>query len=168
MSKTLEKIEKTDPLANADQKAEIDRILAEYRNVPGATMVVLNELQTHIGYISVPMQTYVAEKLRVPLSEVNGVVSFYSFFTTTPKGKHTVKFCLGTACYVGGSPKLVDKAKQVLGVAPGETTTITVLGYWSASSGGTFYGSRALDAPQTFATAGTYTIAIGNLTEAIA
>jgi NADH:ubiquinone oxidoreductase subunit E len=50
------------------------------------------------------------------------VVSFYSFFTTTPRGKHTVKFCLGTACYVGGTPALVDKTKEVLGVDPGETT----------------------------------------------
>lgn len=119
----LETIEKTDPLANPEQKAKIDHILAECKDIPGATMVVLNELQTHIGYISTPMQAYVAEKLRVPLSEVNGVVSFYSFFTTTPKGKHTVKFCLGTACYVGGSPKLVDKARQVLGISPGQTTS---------------------------------------------
>jgi NADH:ubiquinone oxidoreductase subunit E len=56
------------------------------------------------------------------MSEVNGVVSFYSFFTTTPRGKHTVKFCLGTACYVGGTPGLVDKTKEVLGVDPGQTT----------------------------------------------
>jgi len=84
--------------------------------------VVLNELQSRIGFISKAMQTYVAQRLRVPLSEVNGVVTFYSFFTTSPRGKHTVKFCLGTACYVGGAPGLLEKAKQVLGVDPGETT----------------------------------------------
>ena len=122
MIKVLENIAPTDPLAKPEQKALIDRILMENKDVPGATMVVLNELQTQIGYISIPMQTYVAQKLRVPLSEVNGVVSFYSFFTTTPRGKHTVKFCLGTACYVSGSPRLIDKAKELLGVDPGETT----------------------------------------------
>ena len=56
------------------------------------------------------------------MSEVNGVVSFYSFFTTTPRGKHTVKYCMGTACYVSGAPGLIDKTKEVLGVDPGETT----------------------------------------------
>jgi NADH:ubiquinone oxidoreductase subunit E len=51
------------------------------------------------------------------------VVSFYSFFTTKPRGKHTIKFCMGTACYVGGTPQLIDKARQVLGIEPGETTS---------------------------------------------
>lgn len=122
MLNVLENIAETDPLAQPEQRATIDRILAQNKGVPGATMVVLNNLQNEIGYISVPMQAYVAQKLRVPMSEVNGVVSFYSFFTTTPKGKHTVKFCLGTACYVGGTPRLLDKAQEMLGVGPGETT----------------------------------------------
>jgi len=68
------------------------------------------------------MQAYVAKKLRIPASTVHGVVSFYSFFTTMPRGKHTIKFCLGTACYVGGVPQLIEKAKQALGVEPGQTT----------------------------------------------
>jgi NADH:ubiquinone oxidoreductase subunit E len=85
-------------------------------------MVILNELQSKIGFISEPMQAYVAKKMRVPLSSVHGVVSFYSFFTTTPRGKHTIKFCMGTACYVGGMPQLIEKAKQVLGIEPGQTT----------------------------------------------
>ena len=122
MLKVLENITTADPLANPGQKDLIDCILTENKAIPGATMVVLNELQSQIGYISIPMQRYVAQKLRVPLSEVNGVVSFYSFFTTSPRGKHTVKFCLGTACYVSGSPRLIDKAKELLGVDPGETT----------------------------------------------
>ena len=122
MLNLIENIAETDPLANPEQRTAIDHILAENKDVPGATMVVLNELQTEIGYISIPMQAYVSQKLRVPMSEVNGVVSFYSFFTTTPKGKHTVKFCMGTACYVGGTPRLIDKTKEVLGVDPGQTT----------------------------------------------
>ena len=122
MIKVLENIAITDPLMISEQRAIIDRVLAENKNLPGATMVVLNELQSQIGFISVPMQGYVAQKLRVPMSEINGVVSFYSFFTTTPRGKHTVKFCLGTACYVGGAPGLIEKTKQIIGVDPGETT----------------------------------------------
>ena len=120
--KALEAIPANDPLAQPEQKAIIDGILDANRNLPGATMVILNELQNRIGYISTPMQAYVARQLRVPVAAVHGVVSFYSFFTTEPRGKHTVKFCLGTACYVGGTPKLIDQAKQVLGIEPGQTT----------------------------------------------
>jgi NADH:ubiquinone oxidoreductase subunit E len=122
MVKVLENIANTDPLMISEQRTIIDQVLAENKNLPGATMVVLNELQSQIGFISVPMQGYVAQKLRVPMSEINGVVSFYSFFTTTPRGKHTLKFCLGTACYVGGAPGLIEKTKQIIGVDPGETT----------------------------------------------
>lgn len=111
-----------DPLAIPEKKALIDQILDEHKAKAGATMVVLNELQSRIGFISEPMQAYVAKKLRVPSSTIHGVVSFYSFFTTAPRGQHTVKFCMGTACYVGGMPQLIEKAKQVLSVAPGQTT----------------------------------------------
>jgi NADH:ubiquinone oxidoreductase subunit E len=100
----------------------IDQILAENLARPGAAMVVLNELQSRIGYVSPSMQAYVAQKLRVPLSEINGVVSFYSFFTTQPRGKHTLKFCMGTACYVGGTPRLLEKVRQILELDPGQTS----------------------------------------------
>lgn len=118
----LEKTSRADPLTVPEQRAIIDQILSENRSVPGATMVVLNELQSQIGHISTSMQTYVSQKLRVPLSEINGLVSFYSFFTTQPRGKHTLKFCLGTACYVGGTPRLLEKIKQILELEPGQTT----------------------------------------------
>ncbi len=100
----------------------IDEILEANREKPGATMVILNEVQSRVGYISAPLQNYIAEQLKVPVSKIHGVVSFYSFFTTTPRGKHTVKFCMGTACYVGGVEQLLDKANQVLGIKAGETT----------------------------------------------
>jgi len=122
MLKVLEQIPATDPLAIPEQKAIIDQILAENKDLPGAVMVVLNELQSRIGYISAPMEAYVAQRLRVPVSQVHGVVSFYSFFTTSPRGKHTIKFCMGTACYVGGAPQLIEKARQALGIEPGQTT----------------------------------------------
>lgn len=122
MLNVLENIPPSDPLAIPEKRAVIDQILEDNRHLPGAAMVVLNELQNAIGFISVPMQAYVAKQLRVPLSQVHGVVSFYSFFTTTPRGKHTVKFCMGTACYVGGAPKLIEKAQEVLGAGPGQTT----------------------------------------------
>lgn len=104
------------------QYAVIDQILEKNRNLPGGLMVILNEIQSQVGYVSEPIQQYVAEKMKIPVSKVHGVVSFYSFFTTQPRGRHTIKFCMGTACYVGGMPQLIEKAKQVLGIEPGQTT----------------------------------------------
>jgi NADH:ubiquinone oxidoreductase subunit E len=122
MALQLKAIPAGDPLANSEQRARIDAILEANAGRAGANMVVLNELQSQIGHISAPMQAYVARRLGVPLSTVHGVVSFYSFFTTRPRGRHTVKLCMGTACYVGGTPQLIDKAKQLLDIKPGETT----------------------------------------------
>ena len=122
MTKVLEQIPASDPLAIPEQRAIIDQILADNKDIPGATMIILNELQSQIGHISLPMQAYTAQKLRAPEQQIHGVVSFYSFFTTRPRGKHTLKFCMGTACYVGGATQLLEKMRQVLGVEPGETT----------------------------------------------
>ena len=122
MEKTLDSIPRDDPLSIPEQKSAIDAIIERNRNKPGATMVVCTEMQNEIGYLSEPMQKYIAQEMRVPLSSVYGVVTFYSFFTTTPRGRHTIKFCLGTACYVGGADQLIEKAEQVLGVKLGEIT----------------------------------------------
>ncbi|MBI9045100.1 MAG: NAD(P)H-dependent oxidoreductase subunit E [Anaerolineaceae bacterium] len=122
MSEIKLSVNKDDPLSNIDQKGIIDQIISNNKDLPGATMVILNEIQNQIGFISESMQTYIGKELNVPVSTVHGVVSFYSFFTTSPRGKHTVKFCMGTACYVGGIPQLLDKAKQILEIEPGETT----------------------------------------------
>jgi len=122
MTSYLENIPDTDPLVVPEKRAKIDHILEEKKDLPGATMVILNELQSQLGYITEPMQVYVAKKLHVPVSAVHGVVSFYSFFNTRPKGRHTIKFCMGTACYVGGTQQLIEKAKQSLGIDVGETT----------------------------------------------
>ena len=105
MLNTLENVPATDPVVAVEQRVIIDRIMETYKDLPGGLMVMLN-----------------AAKLRMPVSKVHGVVSFYSFFTTTPRGRHTIKFCMGTACYVGGTPQLIEKAKQVLGIEPGQTT----------------------------------------------
>ena len=68
------------------------------------------------------MQRLIAAKLNVPVSRVYGVVTFYTFFTMTPKGKHPISVCMGTACYVRGSEKLLEEFKRVLGIEVGETT----------------------------------------------
>jgi NADH:ubiquinone oxidoreductase subunit E len=106
-----------------NKRALLDEIITANRERPGALMVVLNETQNKVGYVSEPMQVYIARKMRVPVGAVHGVVTFYSFFTTQPRGKHTMKFCMGTACYVGGVPQLMEKAKQLTGIEMGQTTS---------------------------------------------
>ena len=122
MSTSTIQISENDLLVDPAQKEIIDQILAANEGRPGATMVVLNEVQSQVGFVSESIQQYVAARLHVPVSTVHGVVSFYSFFTTHPRGRHTLKFCMGTACYVGGTSQLVDKARQILGIEPGQTT----------------------------------------------
>jgi NADH:ubiquinone oxidoreductase subunit E len=122
MTRLLKEIPANDPLKVAEQKAIIDQAIAENRERPGAVMLVLNEVQGKIGHVSPFMQAYIARNLNVPPGQVHGVVTFYSFFKTQPRGKHTIKFCLGTACYVAGVPQLIEKAKQMLNIELGQTT----------------------------------------------
>ena len=104
----LENVPKTDPVAIPEQKAMIDRFLEQNHDVPGSVMVSLNELQANIGFVSPAKQAYLASQMHVPLHPVHGDISLYSFFTTEPRGKHTVKFCMGTACHVGGAAHLIE------------------------------------------------------------
>lgn len=122
MAKYLKNIPANDSLMIPEQRTIIDQIIEEHRDKPGAAMVVLGEVQSKIGWVSEATQAYLADQLEIPVSTIHGVVTFYSFFTTSPKGKHTIKFCMGTACYVGGVPQLMEKAKQILGIDIGETT----------------------------------------------
>jgi NADH-quinone oxidoreductase subunit E len=118
----LKEVPQNDPLQSAEKKAIIDQAIVDNKERPGAVMLVLNEVQGKIGHVSPSMQVYIARNLNVPLGQVHGVVTFYSFFKTQPRGKHTIKFCLGTACYVAGVPQLVEKAKQMLHIELGQTT----------------------------------------------
>jgi NADH-quinone oxidoreductase subunit E len=117
-----ENISEMNPLSNPEKKALIDQIIDENRHFPGSVMIVLNEIQSQIGFITPKMQEYIASRMNVPIGAIHGVVTFYSFFSTEPRGVHCIKFCTGTACYVGGTPQLIDKAKQILGIELGETT----------------------------------------------
>ncbi len=111
-----------DPAKNPELANRIIEILEEHKNKPGSLMVILNEIQAKIGFVSEEIQQFIAEYLHIPVSKIHGVITFYSFFTTRPRGKHTIKFCMGTACYVGGAPQLIEKAKQLLGIEMGMTT----------------------------------------------
>jgi NADH:ubiquinone oxidoreductase subunit E len=102
--------------------AAVDEIIGRYRSKPGSLIPVLEEIQESIGYLPKTIQARVALGLRLPFSEVYGVVTFYSYFTMAPRGRHTIRCCLGTACYVRGGKKNLDRLVETLGVEPGETT----------------------------------------------
>ena len=103
--------------------ARLDDVLAEYREVAGALIPVLQICQAMFGYLPESALKKIALGLNKPYSEVAGVVSFYSFFTTVPRGKHLVRVCLGTACYVRGGKQVLASLKAALGVEVGETTS---------------------------------------------
>ena len=109
-------------LNNTDVKTAVDNIIAGAKEKRGGLMVVLNETQKEVGYLPKEVQTYIAKEMGVAPSVVYGVVSFYSFFTMIPRGKHLIKVCMGTACYVKGAGKLLDDIADTLNIEVGATT----------------------------------------------
>jgi NADH:ubiquinone oxidoreductase subunit E len=108
-----------------DEKAllkQIRTIAESYREREGSLIQVLHMAQGIYGYLPLEVQRAVADGLGIPLSEVSGVVSFYSFFSTQPRGKHTIRVCLGTACYVRGGKQIVERLCELLHVNVGDTT----------------------------------------------
>ena len=101
---------------------ELDSIIKKYRKKPGSLIPVLQEAQELVGYLPPSVQRHIAKGLKLPVSEVHGVVSFYSFFTMKPKGKHNIRVCLGTACYVKGAEEIVKKLSEGLAISVGGIT----------------------------------------------
>jgi len=100
-----------------------EKVVNEYKNEPGAVMMLLSQAQQTFGYLPKQVQEYVAQKLNKTLSEIYGVATFYTFFTLFPKGRHTVRVCLGTACYVKGGKKILTALQHELGISVRETTS---------------------------------------------
>lgn len=105
-----------------EQIAKLDAIIQKHKGKPGALIPVLEEAQVVLEYLPVSAQKRVAEGLNLPIAQVFGVVTFYSFFTMKPKGRHTVRVCLGTACYVRGGKSLVDIISKEYKIKEGDTT----------------------------------------------
>ena len=99
-----------------------DLIDLYFKGKRGCLIQVLHTAQGLYGYLPLELQQYIADKLEIPLSEVSGVVSFYSFFSVKARGEHTIRVCLGTACYVRGGKKIIDHLVKKLGVEVGGTT----------------------------------------------
>ena len=95
-----------------EQEERLRKVIEEHKGQPGATMPVLQAAQEIFGYLPEEVQIMVAEGLDIPLSEVYGVSTFYSFFTLNPKGKYQISVCLGTACYVKGAADVLDAVEK--------------------------------------------------------
>ena len=102
--------------------ATLDQTLAHYNYEPTALIQVLHAAQHLFGYLSADVLRYVAAALKLPLSQVYGVVTFYHFFTMVPRGKHQILVCTGTSCHVRGSKTILERLEQQLGIKQGETT----------------------------------------------
>ena len=106
----------------ADQIVKLETIIAKHKAKQGGLIPVLEEAQVALEYLPISVQKKIARELNLPFSRVYGVVTFYSFFTMTPRGRHTARVCLGTACYVRGGKALADALKKQFGVEEGGTT----------------------------------------------
>lgn len=101
---------------------QINAIIDRHVDDKTPLMMILSDIQTEFGYIPLEVQEIVSERTGVPVAEIYGVVTFYSFFSLTPKGKYVIGCCLGTACYVKGAQQVIDKFSELLGIKPGQTS----------------------------------------------
>lgn len=101
---------------------KMQEILNTYKQEKDNLIQILNEVQEYYGYVPEKAQLAISEYLSIPMAEIYGVITFYSRFTLKPKGKYHIAVCLGTACFVKGSEKILDRAKERLGIDVGETT----------------------------------------------
>jgi len=101
---------------------QIQEMIDDTGGQAGALIRVLQQAQGLIGYLPVPVLKTISRDLKIPLSEVYGIVSFYHFFTMVPKGKHVIQVCMGTTCYVKGGQRILDTMKKEWNLEPGEIT----------------------------------------------
>ena len=105
-----------------EQEAKLDRLIEQHRNDKGAAMPILQGAQGIYGYLPVEVIKHVALSLGVPYEEIYGIATFYSQFSLNPKGKVAIAVCLGTACYVKGSGKIMERLQGLLHIDPGSTS----------------------------------------------
>ena len=105
-----------------EQEAKLMEVINTHKEEKGALMPILQEAQGIYGYLAEEVLNIISEEINIPMAEIYGVVTFYSQFTLTPKGKYNISVCLGTACYVKGAGDIFDKFAQKLGIENGECT----------------------------------------------
>jgi len=117
-----EVIEKTEELTDQEKFDELRAFIKENKDKKGYLIPNLYKAQSLFGYLPPEVQKVVAEEMDISISEVVGVVTFYSYFKTQPVGRHTITICMGTACYVRGAKKILEALQDKLGINMGDTT----------------------------------------------
>ncbi|MDD3839599.1 MAG: NADH-quinone oxidoreductase subunit NuoE [Clostridia bacterium] len=107
---------------NQDKFKKLKKVIDQHKGKNGDLMPIMHEAQHIFGYLPFEVQNYIAEELNIPLTDVYGVATFYAQFTLQPKGKYQIGICLGTACYVRGAQKVVERVESELGIKVGQTT----------------------------------------------
>ena len=110
------------PEIDSAQRAKIDEIINAHKQAKGSLIPVLHEVQLFYGYLPYEVLKIIAAGMELPMSDVFGVVSFYAGFTTKPVGKYKIAVCMGTACYVVGAEKILNKFEDLLSIKAGEST----------------------------------------------
>ena len=118
----------TDEVCNVQTMTEEEKynllktVILDYERKESNLVQILHMAQAIFGYLPVEVQHFIANQMELSVSKINSVLTFYSFFSTQPKGKYTVSICLGTACYVRGGKEVLNKLRSVLGIDVGATT----------------------------------------------
>ena len=109
-------------MAKKMNKEVLEESVEKYKNEPGALIPILQEIQERFGYLPEEALIFVSDEMDIPLGRIWGVVTFYSQFYLTPRGRNIIRLCQGTACHVRGARRLLEKVERVLGIKRGETT----------------------------------------------
>jgi NADH:ubiquinone oxidoreductase subunit E len=110
------------PDITEDMWERIDAVISSYKGVAGSIIAVLRECQSVVGYLPVELMDYIGSGLTLPSSEIYGVASFYALFSMQPKGRHTIRLCMGTACYVKGIKEVLSRVQNQYQLKEGGTT----------------------------------------------
>lgn len=119
---SINDISSINPDLTSEVMSKVDSIIERYKGMPGCLIPVLEDSQRIVGYLPVELQEYISEAINIPESTIYGVVTFYSYFTMIPKGRHVIKVCMGTACYVKGIGEVLQRLESELKLNVGGTT----------------------------------------------
>ncbi len=109
-------------MLNEKDKEKIEAVLEKHQDEPGPLISILQEVQNIFGYLPEDALSYISQKLKISKSRIWGIVTFYTQFYLEPRGKNTIRVCIGTACHVKGAKKVLERLQKILGIKPGETT----------------------------------------------
>ncbi len=118
----LKDLESLNPDLTPDVMAQVDEVVNRLKGKPGCLIPVLEACQEIVGYLPAELQEYLSKRLHIPGSTIYGVVTFYSFFSMVPKGRHVIKVCLGTACYVRGTKHILKRIGEDYSLEVGQTS----------------------------------------------